>query len=424
MRLPSPRYFLCCAICLAACVASFAEDAAPESSPSSVDELFANPQADTVTAVSDAKQLFEPFHAQPLTVVGSLSTMAGGVIGFSDRPEATSGNGPYRLKVSPGMSFVPVMTFSARPDETVRFQGTTSFPFQSTSTFEPVINEVFIDYTLQDEIYVRIGKHLVSWGVTRIFDVPNGDLMTNTSSSSNYLNMKVTVPIATGGLTAITLAPSTVFDPPVSWKELIYGLQADVPILKSDLILSASCFGNNTREDAYHEPLNATAVFKTALLGADLFAEGVWASRLDTSSRSPVSPTFNGFVSGFYKSWRERTLTIYGEYYVDTTDESLKNQYISVVGKADKAFGSPLSLALQWTHAFRDGSGIITPGFSTGLLPHIKMQAGLPCRYGRPDSYYLNNPSPEVQTAIVPTTELKWYQRYGLLLRFTMDMSF
>lgn len=427
MRLPSPRLSFCCILCIAAAARALPQTAAaPQETPTSVDELFANPQGDTEATTSDAKQLLAPFHAEPLSVAGSLETMAGGVIGFSDKADATGSNGPYKLKVSPGMSFVPVMTFSARPDETVRFQGTASFPFQSSSTFAPTINEVFIDYTLQDKIYMRIGKHLVSWGVTRIFDVPDGDLMADSNDSTNYLNIKMTVPIHSGGITGIVLSPPSIFDASPSWKEIIYGLQADVPIYHSELILSGSCYGDNTCADAFTQPLNATAVFKTSFLGADLFSEGVWASNLDTSAGngSSIRPIFTGWVSGFYRDWADHVLTLYGEYYIDATDTTWRSQYTSVVAKMDKVFGSSFDLALQWTNAYRDSSGIITPGFSADILPHIKMQIGFPCRYGKPGSYYLTQQSPEVQTAVVPTTQLSWLQRYGFLLRLTMSMNF
>jgi hypothetical protein len=423
---PSGRLFLCCSLFLASLAPVLAQDsvelaASPASPalPSSVDELFKQPQADTEAQSSDAQQLFNPFRAQPLSVVGSLSSMAGVVAGYSDGVSDATGeyDGSYKFKMSPGLNFVPSLTFSARPDETIRFQGTVSFPFASSDTFAPTINEMFFDYTLRDLVYVRIGRHLVSWGVTRIFDA-GGDLMTG---SNKDLDLKITMPIGKGGVTGIVLAPSSLVDGQFSWRDMTYGLQVDLPVgSKSELILSGTCYG----DDEDDRPLRATAVLKTSLYGVDLFAEGIGASRLDVNPEFAVYPNIAGFVSGFYWSRIEPNVELYGEYYLDATDTSMNSQFISVIAGMDRAFGTPFNLGLQWTHAFLDDSGIVMPGFSVGLWPHVKLQVGLPCRYGEPGSFYLVNQSPSVQTSIVPTKTLTWYQRYGLLLRLTMSTDF
>jgi hypothetical protein len=384
-------------------------------SPSAVDNLFTNPQADTEAQTSDAKQLLQPFRAQPLTVTGSFNSTLGAVVGYSDTENK---DGTYdranKLKVTPGLNFVPAMTFVARPDETIRFQGTLSFPFDSDDMFSPEINEMFFDYTWEDSIYLRIGKHLISWGVTRIFDA-GGDLM---EDSNEDLDVKATVPIGSGGVSAVLLMPPSFMSDNYSWRELVGGLQVNYPFGGTEFILSGTYYGND-EEDT---PLRATAVMKTSLLGIDLFAEGIWASYADIKPEVSLKPIINGIVAGFY--WDRSGMRLYGEYYFDATDTTGKSQFISTVAGVDHVFGSPFNLLVQWTHAFLDGSGIVIPGFSVKLLPHITLQVGLPCRYGDPESYYLVNESPRVQTAVVPTKTFNWYQRYGLLLRLTMNTNF
>jgi hypothetical protein len=137
-----------------------------------------------------------------------------------------------------------------------------------------------------------------------------------------------------------------------------------------------------------------------------------------------MSSAMSGFVSGFYWQKAEAGIKLYGEYYYDATDTSGKSQFVSGVGSLDKVFGSPFDLIFQWSHAFIDGSGILIPGFSVKLLPHIVLQMGLPCRYGEPGSFYLVNQSPQVQTAVVPTRALSWQQRYGLMFRLSMSTDF
>jgi hypothetical protein len=389
--------------------------AAEVPSASSVDDLFANPQGDTEAQTSDAKQLLQPFRAQPLTVTGTFYSTLGLIVGYSDtKNEDGTYNRADKLKTTPGLNFVPAMTFSARPDETIRFQGTLSFPFDSDDMFSPDINEMFFDYTWEDSIYLRIGKHLMSWGVTRIFDA-GGDLM---EDSNKDLGVKATVPIGSGGVSAVLLMPPSFMSDNYSWRELLGGMQISYPFGGTEFIVSGTYYDADDED----KPLRATAVAKTSFLGIDLFAEGIWASYMSTKPSLSLKPIINGIVTGFY--WEQSGIKLYGEYYVDARDTSWKSQFVSGVVGLDRAFGTPLNLVLQWSHAFLDGSGIVVPGFSVRLLPHISLQVGVPCRYGDPESYYLVNESPRVQTAVVPTTVFKWYQRYGVLLRLIMSTDF
>lgn len=424
MRLSFPRLASCCALLLVAFGPAFAQ--AGGTPASSVDQLFDAPQADTETQSSDARQLLSPFHAQPLSVTGSFTSMAGIVGGYTDSTDAagTAYTGGYEFRMTPGLSFVPSLTFSARPDETIRFQGTVSFPFAASEMFSPSINEMFFDYTLQDRVYLRIGRHLVSWGVTRIFGV-GGDLM---ETSNQGLDIKATVPIGSGGMTGIMLAPQKIFTEQFSWGDMTWGLQADVPIGKSEFILSGSYFGHDTD----YTPIRATAAMKTSLFGIDLFAEGIGSSTFSVRPKAYVSPTFSGIVSGFFWERADPALKLYGEYYYgkyylfgdETSESSAFKHFVSLVAGMDRVFGSPINIGIQWAHAFLDGSGIVVPGFSVNMWPHTSLQVGFPCRYGEPGSFYLRNQSPSVQTSVVPTPVLSWYQRYGILLRLNLSTSF
>jgi hypothetical protein len=413
VRLFPARSALLCAACLALAGPAFSQAAA---SDSSVDQLFEAPQEDTETQSSDAGQLLKAFHAQPLTVTGSFTSQVGVVTGYTDGKDSSGvPDGSYVLGATPGLNFVPSMTFVARPDETIRFQGTVSFPFASTNMFAPEIDEMFFDYTLQDQVYFRIGKHLVSWGVTRLFDA-GGDLMAN---SSDGLNLKVTVPSGSGGLTGIVLLPSTFISAP-KWGDITYGLQADFSIGRSELILSGTYFNN----DPNLLPIHATATIKTSVLGVDLFAEGVGSSSLEVKPSVAATPALSAIVSGFFWEHIDPEYRLYGEYYYNASDTSMRDHRVSLVAGANNAFGSHLNLGLQWTHAFMDSSGIVVPGFTVNLWPHISLEIGLPVRYGAPGSTYLVEQSPLVTTSVVPVNILPWNQRYGFLVRLNLSTSF
>ena len=71
---------------------SFAQDASGEG----VDQLFDAPQADIEAQPTDTGQV-AAFHPQPLTISGSLSAVAGGIVGYIDQPAGSA------FRMTPGI---------------------------------------------------------------------------------------------------------------------------------------------------------------------------------------------------------------------------------------------------------------------------------------------------------------------------------
>ena len=115
----------------------------------------------------------------------------------------------------------------------------------------------------------------------------------------------------------------------------------------------------------------------------DLFGEGIGSWK----SGAPLA--IPSCVSGFYWEQPEPEFKCYGEYYFNAADQSMKDQRLALAISMDKAFKSPFTLGLEWTHALIDNSGIVIPGVSFDPFPHVTLLVGLPCRYGAPGSFYL-----------------------------------
>lgn len=374
-------------------------DESAASTDQQIQDLFDTATEDTEANTVDAKQLLSVFHATPLTFSGSISATAGGVVGLSD---ATTDSGAYTMvwDVTPGLTISPKIAFEARPDENSRFQGCVYF--YSYNSFAPSVSEMFFDYTLLDTLYFRIGKHTIGWGGSRYFDA-GADLM---SASGNGINLKVGLPIGTGGLTAVVLSPASL----AGWQNLTYALQGDLPIFNSELLLAATCLPGATT------PLKATAIIKSSILGFDVFAEGVAGSTF-----SPSDAAITGLVSGFYWDHSEPDLRIIGEYYFNAADTSYTDHRVTLVLQSSKIFGSSLDFGLQWAHEFSDNSGVVVAGVSSDLWSHVSMQFGLPFRYGAPGSFYMVNMPPSISTT---SSIVTWYQRYGVLFRLSYSLSF
>ena len=373
---------------------------AQEAGDVGVDQLFDEPQADIDAQAGDQGQPLQAFHAQPLTLSGSLTAVAGGVVGFVDQPSG------YAFRMTPGISIVPSLTFVSRPDETIRIQGTVTF---ASLSFAPVVSEMFFDYTLRNLVYLRAGMHTVSWGVTRFFD-GGGDLM---AGSGSGLDIRAAVPIGPGGATVVALVPLQANIAGLSWRNLTYGAQADIPVGRSEILIAG------TYLDSAATPLKATAVFKTSLFGVDLFAEAIEAWTRAAGFTTP------SVVGGFYWEQPQPELKLYGEYYFNAADSGLADHRVVLALGMDRAFGSPFNLGLEWIHAFMDNSGIVIPGVSFDLWPHVTAQVGLPVRYGSPGSFYLANPPPTIATTTSVNDILStWSQRYAIMFRLTLSTGF
>jgi len=121
------------------------------------------------------------------------------------------------------------------------------------------------------------------------------------------------------------------------------------------------------------------ASVKRTILGADLFAEGVYSE-----------PGFI-FLAGFYKDWK--ALRLYGEYQYD--DEAANDHSFGLAALYNRAFGSPVDLGLKWLHTLHDDSGSLTLGAVFSPRPRLTLGAAVPLHYGATGSrYVIDNEDP------------------------------
>ena len=371
----------------------------------SIDQIFDAPPGDIEVSPVEGTQVATAFKAQPLTITGSLSVSGGAVLGFSDH-KAGSGlyDGTFDFHFTPGLIVTPSLTFVSRPDETIRVQGTVAFP---SPGFAPSVSEMFFDYSFHDSLFFRVGKHTISWAVSRFFD-GGGDLM---SPSASYFASRVTMPFGPSSLSAVVLIPQGLGS--FAWRSLTYGALGDLSFGKVELLLSGTYLDNAASQ------VHANLALKASLFGIDCFGEGVGSWARETL------PSFSGLITGlFWQGW-ESSLKVYGEYYFNALDVSARDQRIALAVGAEHFLGSPFSIGLQWAHAFLDDSGIVIPVVSMDPWPHATIQLGLPCRYGNPGGFYLLNGPPAFAASAADSTAIgNWVQRYGIMLKLNISTGF
>jgi len=327
-------------------VAAFAD-----SSDDDINDLFtATPKdviADIAAKPNDASLLTSPtkFSGAVIADIGALA-------------DNRSGSGFYSMETD--------FTVDSRPSPVFHVYGTAKTMLAGAGFSTPYFDNLFFDYVIHDNVVVRAGKQLLSWGQGRIFNP--GDLVTD---SQDGASIKVFTPFFGQSLTGVIIGDPNkwaVGETSPSWKELVYASQ-----LTGDLgPFSWGVAGRRVPLPARGGRDYAGSGFlKTTLWGADVFGEGIY------DQDGPH------FLAGFYWEGGDPVWKIRGE----ITD--------SRVGAAVKWSRSDVSPLLKWEHSRTDGSGNLTGGFEFYPVPLVTVTVGVPWTYGAVGSeYYVLNTDP------------------------------
>jgi len=292
----------------------------------STDDLFDTGTPDT-TAPAEQVDL-SVLTVQPTRFAGSMVSAAGGVVGLTRQGE---------FDATGLLSFDTLLSFDSRPFRDLHLGGTLSSVLQGSSFSTPALTELYFDYTFFDSALLRIGKQTLSWGQGRIFNP--GNLL---SAGSESVSLKAFVPFWSQGLTFAAISDAQREKDPKSpsWRELLYAAQfsgdlGPVGFGVAGSIVPGLSLGFNE--------IKGSAFVKTALLGFDVFAEGI------TSRQQP------DFLVGFFWEGGTPRLRLQAE---------VTRTRVGGVLVADGLFGKP---TLNWEQSLADGSGRV------GVLANVPL---------------------------------------------------
>lgn len=352
----------------------------PSSSDSSLDSLFDNPPADAATPPEAAPPRIDHTQAfiqsNNVQWSGSYNFEAGVGMGWQNWPNLSNlGEG---LKGTVGGKAGANIVLNAKPDDTIRIYWDLGATFDpaTTGTFNWstfTINQLYGDYYGIPGLFLRIGKHIITWGQARLFTP--GDLMTD---SQDGIAFHASFPALLSGVSLIALAKDSFFSNTKnpSTDELAYAGKADMVV--GPLLVSA---GGRFQKV---EGLRSLFSLKTVFLSTDLLMDAV-VRDLDGQITYTI-------VSGFYRDWKN--YLFYGEYQYDTTVGS-NDHSIAIATLINNVFDSPFNFGVKWYHTWFDESGSVTVGMAWSPKPHFTLQAAVPITYGAETSrYVVNNEDP------------------------------
>ncbi|GAB6091629.1 hypothetical protein [Spirochaeta dissipatitropha] len=334
---------------------------------------------------------------RPTTFSGSVSLDGGMLYGLSEWPwlhdpdwnlagpgDSAGGALDSLGSLSGGSVFYDMssrFTVDARPRAHLRYRLSVSTKLdRKTLRFSDIgsVDEFFVDYTLADNYFFRIGKHSSTWGQGRHLGNP-GNIV---SDSGGGVALRAFIPLGPSGLTALIYGRQEFFKDLTqpSPREFAYAAQYDLSF--GDFTFGmAGRYLHFKAGEAVHET-RASAFAKTSLAGMDLTLEGVSrfkASELFTDSDVAGAAEFLAIANIFYEFGSPKWQLI-AEYMYD-------KGHLAGIGVKMPRF-LEWTPGLSWKHAFQDNSGEFVLGAERTVAPNLKASIGLPVTYGTADSYY------------------------------------
>ncbi len=343
----------------------------------------------------------------PTRVRGSVSADAGVSLGYNEWPGSDAAEDRTTrdlLEVSAGYAMSTSMTVDSRPQPYLRFYTKLSTSLNSSNLRfgSPSVGDLFVDYTLNDNIFFRAGKFGMGWGRARIFDSP-ADLVSRVSQGAG---IRASIPAGRGSVTTVLYTrPQWIGDGEGEYE------QGDPRSFGGAAQWEQSFGAVSTELSGHYQLEEGPQSAATVTLGMGEFtlaAEG----RYDIDPDNPDLPGTEGnpatAIGNFFWENSSRTWSLWGEYSYDAAraDESAGDDGVRRDGRhlAGLAMKAP-SLGsggwrpqLSWRHAVGDTSGQIIAGTSGTVAPGMELSVGMPVFYGRPGTYYRGI----AETRIVP----------------------
>ena len=345
-----------------------------------VDDMFSDPQAGILEESQEGVDIDALTAEKKPRLSGSATVGGGFVLGLTS----------WQQPITEAIAFIPyylaesVLKLDVRPASFLRFFGSLSVasPYSDPDTSgytavdfsPPLVQELFLDYTLAELLYFRLGKQQIQWGQGRLFNP--GNFM---GLAGDGLSIKGFLPIGPNGLTLVALGEG-VFGPSPPAYSNVYDLIALAGLFETSLSFLSFGVSAYYRNDP---GLKTGAYLKTPIAGVDVALEGVlkWGPYVAGFDSAVVLTSL--FWEGGRCKWQ-----LLLEYSFDTYVPNYQGHSLGLGTTVREWLPGGWKPSLRWVHSFADVSGQLLVGLDGPVAPNLRLAIGFPFRYGIADGYY------------------------------------
>jgi len=373
-----------------------------------IDDMFTDPEAGIIEEAEETMNIEEATVDQKPRFSGSAVVEGGFILGVTDWTQPLGA--PGTVDFSPFYAVESILSLDVRPASQIRFFGSVgvSSPYISPDTldrtqvdFSPVyLDELFLDYTLGERLFFRVGKQEMTWGQGRLFNPGNF-----VSDAIDGISVKGFLPLGMNGLTLVAIGEGVLGPSPPDYTS-VYDLITGAALFETSL--SSLTLGLS----GYYRSLpglRTGAYFKLPIGPIDAALEGVvnWGPYVAGFESAEVLTSL--FWEGGNPRWQ-----IILEYLFDTAVPAYRGHSLGLGAVVRDWLPKGWKPGLRWIHSFADHSGQVVLGLEGQLAPYLQLVVGFPFRYGVDGAYY-----EDVLTEELPDGEsLERVKESGLLADF------
>jgi len=254
-------------------------------------------------------------------------------------------------------------------------QSTTTTTTTSIDTNQTLaLDELFLDYTIYDSAFFRIGKFAQTWGYGHLFNP--GNLVSATGSG---INMKAFAAAGPFDITGLVIANPGFFADTQHPKANEFGYAGKLGVNAGLLSGDFSVY----KQQAIGTELDAG--LKTSLAGFDLYTDVLGYQNHTTNRWWP------GLLIGtYYQLKTDWSWKFLAEYWVNGSTYGTYNRSIGFGATSDPVIKNlDLRLNGKWYHSLDDHSGQLVAGIDISPLPKLDIALGIPWTYGPQSGVYV-----------------------------------
>ena len=346
------------------------------------DSMFSDPNAGIIEAPQEGLDVDALTAAKKPRISGSVSASGGLVLGLTDWAQPITS--PGAVAAFPFYSLESALKLDIRPASFLRFYGSfqvaspyvdPAHPEDTVIGFSPaLVDELFLDYTLADRLFFRVGKQEITWGQGRLYNP--GDFLLQ---AIDGISVKGFLPLGPNGLTLVGLGEGVLGPLPPAYDDL------------AELIAAAGLFETSLSRltfgiSAYYriDPgLRTGAYLKTPIAGVDVAVEGVLEWGPDPTAMDSAAVLASLFWEGGRQKWQ-----LILEYLFDSFVPDYQGHSIGLGVLARNWLPGGWKPGLRWVHSFADSSGQLLVGLDGPIAPYLRLTIGFPFRYGDSAGHY------------------------------------